>query len=152
MKRILMLGLCTAVSFAAVSPAGAKPPRKPITKTFEASAAAPDPSNWASQGGVQTYSVCQGTVPQSRYTLNFKAPAKGKLVVELTNFKGDWDLLLTDKAGKELTYGGSSDLGTTETVKEKMTYKVKKPMDLVIIACNWAGGPTASGKYTMTFE
>jgi hypothetical protein len=132
-----------------VSPAGAKP--KPITQTFQATAAAPDPTNWAGQAGAQVYSVCQGTVPPSQYKLDFTAPAAGKLVVDLSNFKGDWDLLLTDKSGKELTYGGASDLGTTSSVSEKMTYKFKKKMDAVIIACNWVGGPTADGKYTFTF-
>ena len=137
----LTLGVLTAATVVAPGALGAPP--KPITKTYEATAPAPDPSNYAGQG----YSVCAQNVPGSFHTEEFKAPAAGSLKVELTDYQGDWDLLLMDGKGKELATGGSSDLGTPEIA----TVKLKKPGVIQIVACNWAGGPTGQVKYTFTF-
>lgn len=136
------------VAAAAATPADAAP-RKPITKTYEASAPTPDPSNYAGQG----YSVCAMNVPNSFHIHKFKAPAAGKLKIELTGFTGDWDLLFLDSKGSELATGGASDLGTPQTpAKESMTAKIKKKgATYEIVACNWAGGPTGTVKYTFTF-
>ena len=144
---VALAGLMVAAVAAAPSSAGAKP-KKPITKTYTATASTPDPSNYAGQG----YSVCAQNVPGSFHTEEFKAPAAGKIKVELSGFTGDWDLLLLDSKGTEITTGGASDIGTPQTpARESMTAKIKKPQIYKIIACNWAGGPTGTVKYTFTY-
>jgi hypothetical protein len=138
----LTLGVLAAATVAA--PGAVAAPPKPITKTYTATAPMPDPTNWAGQG----YSVCAQNVPGSFHIEEFKIPAAGTLKVELSKFDGDWDSLLVDSKGRELTYGGAGDLGGSEV----MQVKFKKAGETVqIVACNWAGGPTGEVTYTFTF-
>ena len=154
--RITPLALVGALAAAALAaPADAAPARKPITKTYQATAATPDPTNWLSQAGAANYSVCNQVVPQSWHTHTFTAPAAGKINVKLYGFTGDWDLLITNAAGQEVSYGGSSGINTPNAPTagdESVTYKIKKAKTKInIIACNWAGAATGTVKYTFTY-
>jgi hypothetical protein len=121
-------------------------PRKPITKTYTATAPTPDPTNYAELG----YSVCSQMVPQSAFTELFKAPGTGKLKIEMTGFVGDWDLLILDGKGAEIANSGGTQ--PVDPSIEQATIKVKKAgTTYKIISCNWAGGPTATVKYTFTY-
>lgn len=142
------LALAGAVALVAAAPAVAAP--KPITKTYTATAAAPDPTNSAPTA---KYSVCAQTVPGSFHVEEFKAPAPGKLVVELSGFQVDWDLLITDAKGSEIASSGAGGYGTPVAPStEKATVKVKKSGTVYrIVACNWAGTPTATVKYVFTY-
>jgi type 1 fimbria pilin len=148
---LVVAGLVAAVGVAAPATAApkAKPKPKPITKTYTATAPVPDPSNYAQQG----YSVCAQNVPQSYHTTSFTAPAPGKLSIQVSEFYGDWDLLIMDGSGSELTTGGASDVGTPQTAAvESATVKVKKKgAKYQIVACNWAGSSTAKVTYTFTY-
>jgi hypothetical protein len=104
----------------------------------------PDPSNYAQQG----YSVCAMNVTNSFDRQEFKVPAAGTLAVEVSGYQGDWDLLLLDADNEELATGGSSDLGVPETTEVRF----KKAQNVSIVACNWAGTPTATVKYTFTYK
>ncbi len=149
---LVAVGALIAVGGLAGEASAKKPP---ITKTVAITAPVPDPSNWAGQGGVAGYSVCAQRIPNSFQTVEFKAPAIGKLKVELTGFNGDWDVLVTDAKGTELTAGGSSGLSSPASPNdgdESATTKVKKANTVFkITACNWAGGPTGTLKYTFTY-
>jgi hypothetical protein len=136
-----------AVAAVSAPPALAAPKKKPVTKTYAVTAAAPDPTNYAQAGGVGKYSVCAQNVPGSFDKQAFQVPAAGSLTVELSGFQGDWDLLLEDSDDSELAAGGSSGTGGSETVDVRF----KKAQKVSIVACNWAGTPTASVKYTFTF-
>ncbi|HVF20553.1 MAG TPA: hypothetical protein VNA14_09950, partial [Mycobacteriales bacterium] len=100
--------------------------------------------------------ACSAAVeaPQSVHVESFKAPAAGTLKVEVTGFLGDWDLALNDGKAKRLAEGDNASVTPTSmstgSIVEKLSYKVKKAGDLVIVVCNFAGGPTGSGKYTFT--
>ena len=146
--RTAILVLAAAVASAtAVSPAVAAP-KKPITKTYTANAPAPDPTNAASE----KYTVCAQVVPQSFDKQEFKAPAAGKLAVEVSGIIGDWDLLVMDAAGNEVSSSGSGGYGTPTTPStESVKVKIKKKGSYFIVACNWAGAPTATVKYTFTY-
>ncbi len=130
-------------------PAVAKPKPKPITKTYTATAPVPDPTNAAGQ---TPYNVCPQTVPNSFHTETFKAPAAGKLAVKVTGIIGDWDLLIMNDKKSEAGYSGSGGYGTpVSTSTESATVKVKKAGTFYIVACNWAGAPTATVSYTFTY-
>ena len=145
MKRTAALVVASlAVAAVAAPPATAKPKKKPITKTYTATAPAPDPSNYAGQG----YSVCAMNVPSSFDRQEFQVPAAGTLAVEVSGYQGDWDLLLIDADDSELATGGSSDLGVPEVAEVRF----KKAQKVSIVACNWAGTPTATVKYTFTYK
>ena len=143
MNRTATLTLAVLAAATVTAPAALAAP-KPITKTYPAAAPMPDPTNYAGQG----YSVCAQNVPQSFHKETFKVPAAGSLKVELTGYQGDWDLLLVGDKGQELATGGATDLGVPEVVQVKF----KKATAVSIVACNWAGGPTGTVKYTFTYK
>ena len=143
MKRTIASALAITAAIMTVGGAAEANHKKPITKTYTATATNPDPTNYA--GG----NVCRRNVPGSAHVEEFSAPEAGTLKAELGKFTGDWDMLLIDDKGRELSSSGG---GEFVDGKEKMVYKVKKSMTLNIIACNWAGGPTAEGKYEFTFK
>jgi len=128
-----------AVATVSAGPALAAP--KKITKTYTASAPNPDPTNSASD-----YSVCAQNVPGSFDTKVFAVPAAGKLLITLSGFVGDWDLLLTDAANVEIGKSGHNP-GEDEAI----TMKFKKAQKVSITACNWAGGSTGTVSYTFTY-
>lgn len=138
----------TLVTAGLAGDAGAAPKKKPkpITKTYEATAPAPDFTNLASDG------VCKRNVPQSWHTHTFKAPAAGRLAVVVSEFLGDWDVIILDPKGTEIAKGDLLEQGTPVTPEtEPASAKIRKAGSYQIIACNWAGGPTATVKYTFTY-
>lgn len=143
-KRTVATAMAVTAAVATLGGAAQANHKKPIEKTYSVTAPAPDPTNYAAG----SYSVCAQTVPGSFHVEEFAAPEAGTMKVTMTGFQGDWDLLMTDDKGRELSAGGSSDLGGTET----MSYKAKKAGTLNVIACNWAGSPTATVKYVFTFK
>jgi len=147
--RTATLVLVAAVATAtAASPAMATSKKKPISKTYTATAPAPDPTNTAGMG----YSVCAMTVPNSFDKQEFKAPAAGKLKVEVDGIIGDWDLLVIDSKGFEAGSSGSGGYGTPVSPStESTSVKIKRAGTYSIVACNWAGAPTATVKYTFTY-
>ncbi|HVF20052.1 MAG TPA: hypothetical protein VNA14_07410 [Mycobacteriales bacterium] len=125
---------------------------KPITKSFAvdipvAGGAASNPTSTSACAAVTE-------APSSVHRETFKAPAAGTLKVEVTGFIGDWDIALNDGKAKRLAEGDNASVTPTNmstgSVVEKLTYKVKKAGDLVIVVCNFAGSPTGTGKYTFT--
>jgi hypothetical protein len=137
-----------AVAAVAAPPAMAAPKKKTITKTYDVTAPAPDPTNYGQPAGASKYSVCAMNVPSSFDRKEFKVPAGGTLAVEVSGFQGDWDLLLIDSDESELATGGSSDLGGTESTEVRF----KKAQNVSIVACNWGGTPNATVKYTFTYK
>jgi hypothetical protein len=148
--RAVTLALVAAAVAVTAAPAGAAT-RKPITKTYTATAPVPDVTN---NGPSARYTVCEQTLPQSFHVEPFKAPAPGKLSVKLTGFTGDWDLLIVDAAkGSEAGAGSALEPSTPAApATELATIKVKKAGTTYnIIACNFAGGPTGTVTYTFTY-
>ena len=133
-----------------VAPALAAP--KPITKSFAVSI--PVPGGAISNPTATTACAAAVEAPSSVHREAFKAPGAGVLKVEVTGFVGDWDVALDDGKAKRLAEGDNASVTPTSmstgSIVEKLTYKVKKAGDLVIVVCNFAGGPTGTGKYTFT--
>ncbi len=150
MKRTAALLAGTVVLVGIAAPQSiAAPKKKPITKTYTATAGTPDPTNFLGLATGGGYSVCAQNVPGSFHTEVFKVPAAGTLKVELTGYVGDWDLLLMDAAKEELANSGLTDV---QGAPEVLAVKFKKATTASIVACNWAGGPTGTVKYTFTFK
>lgn len=124
---IALVGVTAATSMAAP---------KEMKGSFDA-AALPDPSATAGE-------VCQGVSPAGRFEVPLKVPAAGKLQVDLA-FVGDWDLTLEDAKGKILAESAAFEAPT-----EAISVKFKKPAEVTIVACNFAGAPTATGEYVFT--
>ncbi len=138
MRRVVL----TATAFMAIGalalPSSAAPPRKPITKTYTATAA---PS------GVGLALLCTGLpTPTDKHREPFTAPAAGTLKVTLSGAVGDWDLVLLDAADE--TINESAALGPGD---ESYSQKIKKAGAFTILSCNGLGGPTATVTYTFTF-
>ncbi len=143
MNRTATLTIAALAVAGLAAPPALAAPKKPITKTWTATAPTPDPTNFAGEG----YSVCAQNIPGSFHIQQFKVPAAGTLKVTLSKFQGDWDLLIMDKANKELAASGE-----LPGIDEVAQVKFKKAGVAKIVSCNWAGGPTAAGKLVFTFK
>lgn len=143
MNRTAALAVA-ALAVAAVSapPALAAPKNKPVTGSYKASAAMPDPTNFVPG----KYPVCAQNVPGSFDAHPLAIPGKGTLHVDLTNFVGDWDLLLVDSEKEMLAESGN----TPPADSEAADVSFKKAQKITIIACNWSGGPTGDVKFVFT--
>jgi hypothetical protein len=149
MNRKLVLAVAGAASLATLAAPALGATRKPINKTYTATAATPDPSN---QEAAARHSVCNMVVPGSWHEHVFKAPAAGTLKVMITDFVGDWDLLIQDAKGRDTASAEAVDTGApTKPDPDSTSMKIKAPGSYKVIACNWAGGPTATVKYTFTY-
>lgn len=139
-RTALAASLTAVVAVGALSPAvaGPKPTPKPIKMTYTASAT-PDPTPIA-------FEICQPVTPTARHTTPFKVPAAGTLAITIA-MTGDWALGLRTKSGSTLA---SSD-GGGPTDAESIQMKFKKATEVLIDACNFAGGPTAQVSYTFTY-
>ena len=122
--------------------------KKPITKNYTATAPVPDPTNAA--GGA--YTVCPQTVPGSFQADDFKIPAAGTLKVEVGGYTGDWDALLMDSDKSEAAESGSGGYAPVAGGPEVMEVRFKTAQTVTIVACNWAGCPTADVKVTFTYK
>ncbi len=133
--RLVLAVLPVTLLGVAAASASAAPKPKPFTEQYEASAPAP---------GLDF--ACDGTVPMGQDLHEVKIPAAGKVTIDLSDFLGDWDLLVS---------GDGKDLGASEEVQpltdgESVTVKVKKAVVLTINACNYNGGPTGTVKVAYT--
>ena len=133
--RLVLAALPFALVAVAVAPSSAAP--KPVGKTYTATAN-PDPSPNAS-------GACARSLVGGEHSEPFKATTAGKLAVDMSGFQGDWDLCVFDKAGKLLASSAGFEVTTEAT-----SLKLKKPTELVIVAQNLVGGPTATVTYLFT--
>lgn len=137
-----------ALGAASMSPAIGAPKKQPITKSYTATAPTPDPSNEAGSD----YSVCPQTVPGSFQADAFKIPAAGTLSIQVSGYNGDWDALLMDSDKSEIAGSGSGGYAPVAGGPENIEVRFKKAQTVTIVACNWAGGPTANVKATFTYK
>ena len=133
-KRLVLAVLPVALIGMTAATSNAAP--KETKGKFDA-AALPDPTPTAGE-------VCQGLSPAGRFEVPLKVSGPGKLAVKIA-FTGDWDLTVEDKSGKILAESAAFEAPT-----EQLTVKFKKAADVTIVACNFAGGPTAAGEFVFT--
>jgi hypothetical protein len=144
-RRHAAIALGAALVLAAGSPALAGP-RKPITETYTATAL-PDPGN------AVTGTLCRGVSPTAsgEHLHEFKVPEPGTLAVVLSGNIGDWDLAVRNAKGANIGESGSGGYPPANGKDEKVKIKIKKAETVTVVACNWAGAPTATVNLTFTF-
>ena len=84
-------------------------------------------------------------------TIPFTAPKKGTLSVNLAEFDGDWDLYVTSKSGGVIAASDASQIQGSPQ-EENITVRLGTKQAVNIVACNWAGGPTAAGHYMYKYK
>ena len=148
MSRLTNAAALAAVAALAAAGSVQAAPPKPIEKTYTATAPLPDPTNTVPG----PHEVCAMAVPQSFHVEKFTAPGPGTLKVAIEGFVGDWDMLIQDPKGADVAAATAINTSTPASPSgDSAAVKVKKAGDYSIIACNFAGGPTATVKYTFTF-
>jgi hypothetical protein len=143
MKKTAALLVASVAVATLGAPSAFAGPKKTVTEKWTATAMFPDPSNQTGQG----YGTCAQNVPGSFDSHPFKIPAAGSLHVDLTNFHGDWDLLILDSDKSEI--GGS---GNDPETAESTDVTFRKAQTVTIVACNFAGTPTADVAAVFTFK
>jgi hypothetical protein len=113
LRTVTVAALVAVAAAGTLSPALAAP--KTVKESYTATAPVPDPTP--------------------------KMPFAGKLQVDLTGFQGDWALAVLNDKGEKIAEHDNSDLPLD--APSQVVLKVKKPTELIIRACNFAGGPTA---------
>jgi hypothetical protein len=142
MKKTAALLIATAAVATLGVPSAIAGP-KTISEKYTATAMFPDPTNQTGQG----YGTCAQNVPGSFDAHQFKIPAAGSLHVDVSNFHGDWDLLIMDSDKSEI--GGS---GNDPETAESTDVTFRKAQTVTIVACNFAGTPTADVAAVFTFK
>ena len=144
---VLLLGLIAGALSAA--PAVAKKKKKKtvtISETFTAGPHAPIPVlSDADPNGCRN-----GENTVHKTTVPFTTPGKGILTVEISDFQGDWDLYLMEGTNVLAASDASQLQGAAASEQIMINLGAKKVVE--IVACNWAGGPTAAGSYTYKYQ
>ena len=120
---------------------------KTIHKEFSAGPLAPMP-NVAEDVG---HSCLTGAEGVHKSTVAFKTPGRGTLQVSVGEFDGDWDLYVLDSSGNRIGTSEASQIQGAPQ-EESLTLKLAAKKTYSIVACNFAGGPTAAGHYMYKYR
>ena len=148
MRRILTLALSVAVAAACTAlPAGANsheppPPPGPVAASGTYSVTAPSPMPVHSTAGGCTVGT-EGVHKDSRL---FQVARAGLLTDRVTDFTGDWDAAIVDRASGQILDYAAQAFGSAESVSASLA--ADQGVDMV--ACNFAGGPTATVSYAFS--
>ncbi|MDQ3986508.1 MAG: hypothetical protein M3280_08430 [Actinomycetota bacterium] len=145
MRKSIILVMVVALALAVATAPATAGKKKTLKKSFSAQALPYPVTSSVQEGG-----CLNGAEAVHKVTTSFKTPGKGILDVEIFDFVGDWDLHITDAAGHTLASSTSpNDGNATEQVAG---LPLKKGFKVNIVACNWAGGPTAEGEYVYKYK
>lgn len=146
-RRALAVALSLVLAAGALAPAVAGPKKpKPISEEYTAT------------GAPVPYDPFEGCVDPalegiSRTTKTIKPTGAGTLEVKLTEFAGDWDILVFNDKGAVMGSGsGTSTPNTGADNTESLVLKIKKGMKLDIAVCNFLGSPSAHARYVFTYK
>src|SRR5688572_13184855 len=101
-RTSLVLAAAALIAAPAVASAGHK---KPISKPFEVTGTVPFPS-----GGGRCAAAPHG---KDRHVETFKAPEAGRFTAEVTNFVGDYDMVVTNEQGTAVLSESDNGAGTS---------------------------------------
>jgi hypothetical protein len=142
-KGLALLVLAALMVSIAALPATAAKKKKTVTEDWQVTAApfpgAEDHSDPATECGTQDVNYAIHT---------FKTPGRGRLETVISGYQGEWDLYVTDSNGNVLGSGVQFMTGTEERVKVTLPAGT----EVNIYACNFAGGPTATGTLKYVYK
>lgn len=138
LRNVAAASLAAVIAAGGLAPALAAP-TPPVKKSYQATAATPDPTPITGQTGGN----CSPTLDSAKHEEPFTIPWAGTIKVDLHSFQGDWALAILDSKGKMLA-NHDNDVSEPIDTPSSITLKLKKKTDLIIRACNFAGGPTAT--------
>jgi hypothetical protein len=150
-NRAIPLALILLAAAGSTHADAAKKKPKPITKTYDVTAAPlPMPASGANY-------CTDHTEGRQKHRETIKVTGPGTLIVEISNTQGDWDSAVIDSKGNALMASSGTSTGdpnetNTGDAVDTLKYKSKKAQTLNIDACNFAGGPKATVKYTYTYS
>lgn len=160
-RRAVPLAVVALATAGVVAPTYANPKPKPkpkpapITETYDVTGL-PAPVSGADPTDTSSSCVNAAFEGISITSRTIKPVGAGTLSVTLTDFTGDWDIALLNAGGDVIAQGGGTTTGDpsglTTNGKETLVAKIKKPQELTINVCNFAGGPTATASYTFTYK
>lgn len=140
---VAALGVVTA---GALAPATAAPKKKkaPITKTYsmELLPVWSDPQAACSDETFEGISI---------HTEVIKPTGPGVLTVKTSGHTGDWDISIKDANNDEIVKGSGNDTPHTGPGEETAVAKFKKPQEIRIAVCNFAGTPASTATFTYTY-
>ena len=148
MRKMLALLMSAGLAVGMVAGPSAAGAKKKKIEDNVSLTAAPFP-NLSSATGTPTPGCTAGEEGVHKITTPLHVPGAGKLTADLA-FTGDWDLYVFDK--KNLVIGSSAlDQTQGAPMEEALSLKFKKMADITIVACNWAGAPTAELHYKLIY-
>ncbi len=147
MRKVVISILAAGLVVGALGGPAAAGKKKTISKEFSAGPHAPLPNATEDIG----HSCIAGQEGVHKTTISFKTPGKGTLTVGIHDFDGDWDLYVLDSKGAMLGVSEASQLQGAAP-EENVTVRLAAKKTYDIVACNFAGGPTASGHYKYVYK
>ncbi|HVE64841.1 MAG TPA: hypothetical protein VNB94_13710 [Mycobacteriales bacterium] len=108
---------------------------------------------YAQHGGYTRCVDSQTPAVDSHHVEEFVAPAAGRLRIELTDFLGDWDVVLF-RDGESVAEGGPTRTPlrmSDGSAIEVLEYTFTAPGPSEIVICNFLGGAQGNGKYEFTY-
>jgi hypothetical protein len=150
-NRAVPLALILLAAAGSTHADAAKKKPKPITKTYDVTAA---PLPMPPQGANYCADHTEG---RQKHRETIKVTGPGTLIVEISGTQGDWDSAVIDSKGNPLMASSGTSTGDPNAVNtgdmvDTLKYKSKKAQTLNIDVCNFAGGPKATAKYTYTYS
>ena len=144
---VLLLGLVAGALSAAPAVAGKKKKKTvTVSEEFALGPHAPIPVlSDADPNGCRN-----GEEGVHKTTVPFTTPGKGIMTVKISAFEGDWDLYLLE--GDNVIAASDTSQLQGAAASEQIMINLGAKKKVSIVACNWAGGPTASGSYTYKYK
>ncbi len=139
-KPIVLVVVALTVLAAVPGTSAAKKKSKTITDSWTATAPVPFP--------VEVSSCQNGPDTLSTHLHELKTPGKGELTVTMTGFVGDWDLWVFAPNGTVL----GSSVNFVDVMTETVTAFIRGMPTVTVMACNFAGGPTAELESIYTYR
>ncbi|HEX2239870.1 MAG TPA: hypothetical protein VHJ82_01825 [Actinomycetota bacterium] len=129
MRKFLVGILVVVLSVGLLAPT-AVAKKKKITDSWTAQALPYPPEVDSCQNGIEGVHVVNHEL---------KTPGKGVLDVTMTGYVADWDLWVFDPNGNAL----GSSIGFVDVPTERVVVPIRGMDHVIVLACNFLGGPTA---------
>ena len=150
MRKTLALMISAGLMIGALAAPGYAGGKKKKIEDSVSVTAVPFP-NYSSITATPTPGCTAGEEGVHKVTTSLHVPGKGKLSADLAGFTGDWDLYVMD-ANDRVLAESANDQTAGAPMEEELSAKFKKMADIAIVACNWAGAPTAELHYKLVYK